>query len=115
MSLPLEEKRADLTERIIDALRTVYDPEIPVNIYDLGLIYSIDLRDLDTDKPSLHVAMTLTTAHCPLAGMILNMVHKALTDHIADINEIDVKLVWDPPWDSSRMSDEARDSLEFMF
>jgi len=92
----------DKKEEIIEAIKTVYDPEIPVNIYDLGLIYKIDV-----DKYDVQIDMTLTTANCPLADEIPIMVKDAVAK-ISDINEIVVNLVWDPPWDMSLMSDEAR-------
>jgi FeS assembly SUF system protein len=106
------EKAADLTECVIDALRTVYDPEIPVNVYDLGLIYKIDIKPNENEKPDLLVEMTLTTANCPMADMIPGMVYDALVGRIPDFKEIDVQLVWEPPWDPSRMSEEARFELD---
>lgn len=108
----IKEITADLTERVIDALRVVYDPEIPVNIYDLGLVYGINLTQADGSKYDLVVEMTLTTANCPLADMIPGMVHQALVDKIPDLNNVDVRLVWEPPWDPSRMSEEARFELD---
>ncbi len=117
MNLPTpssDERLADLTERAIEALRTVYDPEVPANIYDLGLIYKIDLAPIpdDTDERwRAHVDMTLTTANCPLADMIPGMVYDALVK-IPDFKEVTVNLVWDPPWDPSRMSEDARFALD---
>ena len=107
-----QEKRAELTEAVIEALRTVYDPEIPVNVYDLGLIYTIDVKNLENDKPDLLIEMTLTTANCPMAEMIPGMVYDALHEKIPDFKEIEVKLVWEPAWDPSRMSDEAKLELD---
>ena len=107
-----QEKRAELTERVIEALRTVYDPEIPVNVYDLGLIYTIEPKNLDQDNPDLLVEMTLTTANCPMADMIPGMVYDVLHEKIPDFKEIDVQLVWEPAWDPSRMSDEAKLELD---
>lgn len=108
----VKDRLADLTERTIDALRTVYDPEIPVNVYDLGLIYKIDVQNIENEKPDLLVEMTLTTANCPLADMIPGMVYDALRSKIPDFKEIDVELVWEPAWDPSRMSEEARFELD---
>ena len=107
---------ADMTERAIEAIRTVYDPEIPVNIYDLGLIYHIVIEEsadkLDgKTRHDVQVDMTLTTANCPIADTIPNMVKAALA-HIADFNDIVVNLVWEPPWEPSRMSEEARFELD---
>lgn len=106
------EPSTDLMEQVVEALHSVYDPEIPVNIYDLGLIYNIDLSKGDGNKHNLLVEMTLTTANCPLADMIPGMVHDALTSKIPDLNEVEVRLVWEPPWDPSRMSEEARFELD---
>ncbi len=104
---------ADVTERVIEALRVVYDPEIPVNVYDLGLIYKIDLTPAAGDKMDAAIEMSLTTANCPMADMIPGMVYDAVRDRIPDLNEIKVSLVWDPPWDPSRMSDDARAIMDF--
>ncbi|MFA6279485.1 MAG: iron-sulfur cluster assembly protein [Bdellovibrionales bacterium] len=104
---------AAMTERVIEALRVVYDPEIPVNVYDLGLIYKIDLTPAAADKMDAAIEMSLTTANCPMADMIPGMVYDAVRDRIPDLNEIKVSLVWDPPWDPSRMSDDARAIMDF--
>ena len=109
---PTQSKVADLTERVIDALRTVYDPEIPVNVYDLGLIYTINVKKEDNDSPNILIEMTLTTANCPMADMIPGMVYDAVTSKIPDLNQVEVKLVWEPAWDPSRMSEEARFELD---
>jgi FeS assembly SUF system protein len=108
------EKIADLTERVIEALRCVYDPEIPVNIFDLGLIYTIDVGNIQAEKSDLLIEMTLTTANCPMADMIPGMVYDAVTSRIPDFNQVDVKLVWEPAWDPSRMSEEARFELDML-
>ncbi len=107
---------ADLTERTIDAIKTVYDPEIPVNIYDLGLIYHIVIEEAaaKTGVNQLYDAqidMTLTTANCPMADTIPLMVREAVTQ-IPDFNEIVVNLVWEPSWDPSLMSEDARFELD---
>lgn len=106
-----QEQIAALTEKAIEGLRCVYDPEIPVNIYDLGLIYKIEPVLRGADKPDLIVEMTLTTANCPLADAIPGMVHDSLAN-LDEFEAIDVRLVWDPPWDPGRMSDEARAALD---
>ncbi|MCI0506428.1 MAG: SUF system Fe-S cluster assembly protein [Gammaproteobacteria bacterium] len=94
---------ATLEEKIIAALRTVYDPEIPVNIYDLGLIYAIKTDDLG----SVTLNMTLTSPHCPVAESLPAQVECAVKA-IEDVTNVTVNLVWDPPWDKERMSDEAK-------
>ena len=96
---------AELGERIVAQLRTVFDPEIPVNIYDLGLIYAIDIKNEDS-KIDVRIDMTLTTPNCPVAAEMPAMVHNAVLK-LEEINDAKVNLVWDPPWDKSRMSDEA--------
>ncbi|MDD2324547.1 MAG: iron-sulfur cluster assembly protein [Alphaproteobacteria bacterium] len=105
-------QNAEMTERVVEVLRTVYDPEIPVNIYDLGLVYTIDVTCLADGALNLLVQMTLTTANCPMADMIPAMVYDSLTAKIPDFNEVRVELVWEPPWDPSRMSEEARFALD---
>jgi FeS assembly SUF system protein len=92
-----------LVDEIVAALKTVYDPEIPSDIYELGLIYKIDIKD---DR-AVHVDMTLTTPNCPSAQELPVMVENAVTS-VAGIGPVTVDVVWDPPWDPSRMSDEAR-------
>jgi FeS assembly SUF system protein len=92
-----------LTDEIIAALRTVFDPEIPVNVYDLGLIYRIEAGD----RGLVEIDMTLTAPGCPVAGEMLNMVQKAVVA-VDGIASVDVKLVFDPPWDKSRMSEDVQ-------
>jgi FeS assembly SUF system protein len=87
---------------IIEKLRTIYDPEIPVNIYDLGLIYRIDI----TPENAVKVQMTLTAPGCPVADSLVNDVHKKV-ESIDQVTDTEVELVWDPPWDKSRMSEAA--------
>ena len=98
-----EAEIARLTDDIIAALKTVYDPEIPADIYEIGLIYRIDVAD---DR-AVTVDMTLTTPNCPSAQELPIMVENAVAS-IAGVGEVKVNIVWDPPWDPSRMSDEAR-------
>jgi FeS assembly SUF system protein len=92
-----------LTDDIVAALKTVYDPEIPADIYELGLIYKVDIED---DR-SVNVDMTLTTPNCPAAQELPQMVEDAVAS-VSGVREAKVNIVWDPPWDPSRMSDEAR-------
>ena len=94
-------------EKVLEKLRTVFDPEIPVNIYDLGLIYKIDLNPIEGGKFDLHIDMTLTTPGCPVAGSMPGMVEQAV-QNLDELNDVKVNLVWDPPWDKSRMTDEAK-------
>jgi len=97
-----------LYEEVVAALRTVFDPEIPVNIYDLGLIYRIDVidrRDIDID-------MTLTAPGCPVAGEMVGMTKKAV-DAVGGVASVKINLVFDPPWHQSMMTDEAKLELGF--
>lgn len=110
--MTLQEKKAALTEAVIEALRCVYDPEIPVNVYDLGLIYGIEITNETAEKPDAVIEMTLTTANCPMADMIPGMVYDAVTDRMPDLNQVEVKMVWEPAWDPSRMSEEAKLELD---
>ena len=93
----------DLQEAVIAALKSIYDPEIPVNIYELGLIYDVAV-DADGDAV---VSMTLTTPNCPVAESMPAEVEMRVLS-VPGIRDAEVKLVWDPPWDPSKMSDEAR-------
>ena len=92
-----------LTDELISAFKTVFDPEIPVDIYELGLIYKVDVSD-DRD---VMVEMTLTAPGCPVAGEMPGWVNDAVLK-VEGVKSCDVNLVFDPPWDSSRMSDEAK-------
>ena len=92
-----------LFEPVIMALKSVYDPEIPVNIYDLGLIYRVGI----SDEGAVEVDMTLTAPGCPVAEEIPGWVADAI-EPVPGVKMVDVEIVWDPPWDMSRLSDEAR-------
>lgn len=93
----------DLYEAVVAALKEIYDPEIPVNIYDLGLIYGVDV----TGEGDVAITMTLTTPHCPVAeSMPAEVELRAAT--VPGVRDAEVNLVWDPPWGPDRMSDEAR-------
>lgn len=104
-----EETKLKTEERIIEVLKTVYDPEIPVNIYDLGLIYKIDLKDDGT----LDLDMTLTAPNCPAADFIVEDV-RLKTEGINGITQANINLVFDPAWDQTMMSEEAKLELGFL-
>jgi FeS assembly SUF system protein len=93
----------NLRERVEDALRLVYDPEIPVNIFELGLIYGVDV----SEEGAVQIRMTLTTPNCPAAGAMPGEVESRVAA-IEGVKEVAVELVWDPPWDQSRMSEAAK-------
>jgi FeS assembly SUF system protein len=101
-SVPVAEQAA-----VIEGVKTVYDPEIPVNIYELGLIYSCEIADDGTVK----IDMTLTAPACPVAGILPVQVAEAAAA-VAGVGEVTVEVVWDPPWDPSRMSEAARVELD---
>jgi FeS assembly SUF system protein len=92
-----------LYESVIEALKDIYDPEIPVNIYDLGLIYAVEV----TPDADVLISMTLTTPHCPVAESMPGEVELRASS-VPGVRDAEVNLVWDPPWDPSKMSDEAR-------
>ena len=101
-ALPAEETER-MSGEIVAALKTVFDPEIPADIYELGLIYKVDLKD---DR-SVDILMTLTTPNCPAAGELPTMVENAVAS-VPGVGVVNVNLVWDPAWTPDRMSDEAR-------
>jgi FeS assembly SUF system protein len=103
-------KQKAIEEKVIDAIRTVYDPEIPVNIYDLGLIYGIDVDDA---TGRVNVRMTLTAPGCPVAGSLLQQVEQNI-EAIEEVPSANVVLVWDPPWSREMMSEAAQLELGLM-
>ena len=108
-----QEKKTQLEERIVDVLKTVYDPEIPVNIYDLGMIYKIDVREDDTaGGVVVDLDMTFTAPNCPAADFILEDV-RTKVESVEGILVANVNLVFEPAWDQSMMSEEARVELGF--
>ena len=96
-----------LYDSVVEACKTVYDPEIPVNIYDLGLIYTIDINA----ENAVRVVMTLTAPGCPVAGEMPGWVENAVSA-VPGVSGVQVTMTFDPPWDQSRMSDEARVALD---
>ena len=106
-AIPPEELER-LTQDIIGALKTVYDPEIPADIYELGLIYRVEVDD---DR-NIEVDMTLTAPGCPVAGEMPGWVENAVSS-VPGVGNVTVNMVFDPPWDQSRMSDEARVALDW--
>ena len=102
------EEKTKIEERIVDVLKTVYDPEIPVNIYDLGLIYKVDVKD----EGDVDIDMTFTAPSCPAAGFILEDVRQKV-DSLEGVKNATVNLVFEPAWDQSMMTEEARVELGF--
>lgn len=103
------EKRLELEEKIIMMLKTVYDPEIPVDVYELGLIYKIDLKD----DGALDIDMTLTAPNCPAADFLLEDIRMKL-ESIEDIKSVDIHIVFEPEWNKDMMSEEAKLDLGFL-
>ena len=104
-----EKKKIQLKEKIVRSIKTVYDPEIPVDVYELGLIYEIKILD----DNNVHVLMTLTSPSCPAAESIPNDV-KNRVEMIKEINEVEVEITFDPPYTTDLMSEEAKLELGFM-
>lgn len=106
----IQDETLRITEKAIEMLRTVYDPEIPVNVYDLGLIYKIDF---DPSDKTLHVDMTLTAPGCPAADFILEDVRQKLMS-VEGPEKVDLRLVFEPIWTQDMMSEEAKCELGFL-
>ena len=104
-----KKEKAELNNKIIRAIKTVYDPEIPVDVYELGLIYEIDIKD----NKDVHVLMTLTSPSCPAAESIPSDVKNRI-EMIKEINDVDVEITFEPPYTSDLMSEEAKLELGFM-
>lgn len=103
-----QEEKTKIEERIVDVLKTVYDPEIPVNIYDLGLIYKVDVKD----DGEVDIDMTFTAPSCPAADFILEDVRQKV-DNLEGVKSATVNLVFEPTWDQSMMTEEAKVELGF--
>jgi len=120
--LVMEEPKADaaeleaianagtIDEQIVAALKKVYDPEIPVNIYEMGLIYGVDV----SEEKDVAIQMTLTSPGCPVAGQMPGMVEHAVHSFVEGVRDVAVEIVWDPPWTPDRMSEAAQLELGFM-
>ena len=104
------ETAPNLEKRIVDAIKLVYDPEIPVNIYELGLIYGVDI----SENNDVHIQMTLTAPGCPVAGDMPGWVVVAVESNVEEVGKVDVELVWDPPWGPELMSEAAQLELGYL-
>ncbi|MBQ7823466.1 MAG: DUF59 domain-containing protein [Bacteroidaceae bacterium] len=105
----MENELLSVEEKIVQMLKTVYDPEIPVNVYDLGLIYKVDVDD---DK-NVKIDMTLTAPNCPAADFIVEDIRMKI-ESIDDVKNVDIQLVFEPEWDKDMMSEEAKLELGFL-
>jgi len=101
-------------EKIIEALKEVYDPEIPVNVYDLGLIYEIHVEKGEAG-PRIKIIMTITAIGCPVSGTLAAYVEEAIRDAIPDVEDVYVEVVFDPPWDPDRITTEGRELLKAIY
>ncbi len=108
-SINMENKFLLMEERIIKMLKTVFDPEIPVNVYDLGLIYKVDIDD----EKNVRIEMTLTAPNCPAADFIVEDVRMKV-ESVEDVKSVDVEIVFEPEWSKDMMSDEAKLDLGFL-
>ncbi len=103
-------KAEDLKAKIIEALRQVYDPEIPIDVWDLGLIYDLKV----SEEGNVFIRMTLTTPGCPIAGIIQNQVYDVISS-IEGVKDVKVELVFDPPWTPERITEEGREAFKQIF
>lgn len=115
-------EKFDIEVRVVDMLRTVFDPEIPVNVYDLGLIYNVDVAEVDGNlttegnadgRFTVNIEMTLTAPNCPAADFIIEDINQKVGS-IAGVKSVDVELVFEPEWNKDMMSEEAKLDLGFM-
>jgi FeS assembly SUF system protein len=109
-AIPVTGDRSGLEGQVVSAIRTVYDPEIPINIYELGLIYRIEIAE---EGKRVDVDMTLTAPGCPVAGILPGQVEHAIRGMMAEAEDVTVQVVWDPPWHKDMMSEAARLELGF--
>ncbi len=105
------EEKESLKKKVIEALKSVYDPEIPVNVIDLGLVYRIEVDD----EGNVTVDMTLTSPGCPVAEMVLNMAEASIMERLGGDRKITVNLVWDPLWTPDKVSEEGRKKLQEIY
>lgn len=104
-----EEKKQQILDKVVEMLKTVFDPELPVDIYSLGLVYKIDLYD----EANLHIDMTLTAPNCPAADFIIDDARIKL-ESIEDVKSVDINIVFEPEWNQDMMSEEAKLELGFL-
>ncbi|MEB3816579.1 MAG: iron-sulfur cluster assembly protein [Desulfurococcales archaeon] len=105
----------EIVERVIKALKEVYDPEIPVNVYDLGLIYEIHVEKGKSGRPVVYILMTLTAPGCPVAGTVAAFAEEAVREAVPEAEDVIVEITFDPPWDPDRVTEEGREMLKAIF
>jgi len=104
-----------VVERVIKALKEVYDPEIPVNIYDLGLVYEIRVEEGSAGKPVVHIVMTLTAVGCPVAGSVAAFAEEAVREAVPEAEDVIVEITFEPPWTPDRVTREGRELLKAIY
>ncbi len=105
----------EIIDRVLKALKEVYDPEIPVNVYDLGLIYEIRVRKGESGKPKIYVLMTLTAPGCPVAGVVAAYVEEAIKDAVPEAEDVEIEITFDPLWTPDRVTKEGRELLKSIY
>jgi len=113
--LPIIEGPKEVVDRIIAALREVYDPEIPVNIWDLGLIYKLIVKPREDKKYDVDIEMTLTAMGCPIATTLAAYVEEAIRDAVPEVENVSVDITFDPPWSPEMVTEEGRELLKAVF
>ncbi len=111
---PQEHPPGSVEAKVVDVLKTCYDPEIPVNIYELGLIYSVDVEEAEEGGRKALVIMTLTSPACPVAGTLPGEVQRKVVEEVPEVDDSQVDVTWDPPWSIDRMSEAAKLQLGMM-
>ncbi|MEB3756589.1 MAG: metal-sulfur cluster assembly factor [Desulfurococcales archaeon] len=108
-----EKEKEELKKKIIEVLKEVYDPEIPVDVWNLGLIYDIDIDN----EGNVHILMTMTAIGCPVAGLIVHYVEEALRDSVPELRDkdIEIEVTYDPPWSPDKVTPEGRELLKAMY
>jgi metal-sulfur cluster biosynthetic enzyme len=112
---PITTGPKEIIEKIIKALKEVYDPEIPINIYDLGLIYEIHAEQVKPGKYYVKVVMTLTSIGCPVAGQIAAYAEEAVKEMVPEAEDVEVEITFDPPWSPDYVTPEGRELLKAIF
>ncbi|MCE4619666.1 MAG: iron-sulfur cluster assembly protein [Desulfurococcales archaeon] len=112
---PITRGPKEIVEKIIKALKEVYDPEIPVNVYDLGLIYEITAEEVKPGKYYVKILMTLTAIGCPVAGQVAAYVEEAIRDMVPEAEDVEVEITFDPPWSPDYVTPEGRELLKAIF
>jgi len=113
--LPIIEGPDDIVKKIIAALREVYDPEIPVNIWDLGLVYELKVKPRDDGKYDVDIVMTLTAMGCPIATTLAAYVEEAIRDAVPEVENVSVDITFDPPWTPEMVTEEGRELLKAVY